>query len=91
MKYSLTLLACCLAYLLQAGTPSDTKAQTFSNKDNRKISHRVWRSVRIGNVSGKIFYKDRYVITYSYLKAGDKLTYSIYTLEEARQEGLLQP
>lgn len=91
MKISLTLLACIMACLLQAGTPTTgaAEAQHLSNKDQCKIGHRVWRSVRIGNVSGKIFYKDRYVVTYTYAKNDDKLSYAIYTPEEARREGLL--
>jgi len=92
MKFSLTLLALCMACLLQAGNPTmdfSNKTDHLSNKDQRKIGHRVWRSVKIGNVSGKLFYKQRYVVTYSYIKDGDKLTYVIYTPEEAKREGLL--
>lgn len=91
MKISLTLLSCCMACLLHAGSPATgiADAQRLSDKDQRRIGHRVWRSVKIGNVSGKIFYKERYVVTYTYAKDGDKLTYAIYTLEEARREGLL--
>ncbi|MCC5924890.1 MAG: hypothetical protein JJT77_13995 [Crocinitomicaceae bacterium] len=62
---------------------------TLSENEFKIIDNRVEESVSGGSLNGRFVFDNKCYVIYSYCENSDHLKFSIYSMEEARENGLI--